>query len=79
MKNRTHATLVLFTALTLALFALACSGCASARPQSRVIDATNSAPMFQRSVTKDAHKDKVSDNGVLLKHKEKTTTYDFTF
>ena len=63
------------------------SGCASVRPQSRVIDATNKQPWFERSVEKESgksyHKDGYSDDGQLEKHREKTntrkTTYDFTF
>jgi len=65
---------------------LIASGCASVRPQSRVIDATNKQPWFERSVEKEVektnHKDKWDDEK-LEKHKETTntrkTTYDFTF
>jgi len=75
---------ILIIALILGL-----SGCASVRPQARIIDGTNKGPIFSRSVEKttdkDDHKHKWNKNNPdkLDKHKErsksKTTSWDFTF
>ena len=57
------------------------SGCASFRPQSRIIDATNKAPIFSRSVESAKEKEKTTNkkNKSKTSSKSKTTTYDFTF
>lgn len=73
----------------LASVVLLYSGCATVRPQARVIDATNKQPIFTRSVEKANDKGNskaVSKDGFFgkrdkekSKSKSKTTTYDFTF
>lgn len=70
------------------LLIVALGGCATHRPQARVIDATNKAPWFSRSVEKGTHqndhRDVVNEStGKLESHQESTTarkvSYDFTF
>lgn len=62
--------------ITIALAgALVISGCATVRPQARVIDATNKGPVFSRTVEKSAEKAKPESG----KTKIKTSTWDFTY
>lgn len=61
---------------TLALAgALVLSGCATVRPQARVIDATNKGPIFSRTVEKATEKAKPESG----KTKVKKSTWDFTY
>jgi len=61
------------------------SGCATVRPQARVIDATNKEPIFSRSVEKGTKKQKKKETGGVFgdrakfDSKERKTTFDFTF
>ena len=64
------------TTITLA-GALVLSGCATVRPQARVIDATNKAPIFSRTVEKEKSKTKETDKKTT--EKTRTSNWNFTY